>query len=37
MMEITFYFILNALFVLEISKFLSGLFGHIEKAPWLEI
>ena len=29
-----FYFILKALFILKIFKFLSGLSGHIEK--WLD-
>ena len=32
-----FYFILKALFVLKIFKFLSWLFGHVEKTAWLEI
>ena len=32
----TFYFILKALFVLEIFKFLSWLFGHLGIATWLE-
>ena len=31
-----FYFILKALFVLKIFKFLSWLFGHVEKTTWLE-
>ena len=31
-----FYFILKALFVLKIFKFLSWFFGHLEKATWLE-
>ena len=31
MMKNVFYFILKALFVLKIFKFLSGLFGHVEK------
>ena len=31
-----FYFILKALFVLKIFKFLSRLFGHIGKTAWLE-
>ena len=31
MMKNTFYFILKALFVLKIFKFLSLLFGHVEK------
>ena len=29
-------FILKALFVLKILKFLSWLFGHVEKTAWLE-
>ena len=32
-MEDAFYFILKALFVLKIFKFLSRLFGHVEKRP----
>ena len=36
MMEKTFYFILKALFVLQIPKFLSWLFGQVEKTPGLE-
>ena len=36
MMKNIFYFILKALFVLKIFKFLSWLFGHIEKTAWLE-
>ena len=36
MMKNDFYFILKALFVLKIFKFLSWLFGHIEKTAWLE-
>ena len=36
MMKNAFYFILNALFVLKIFKFLSWLFGHVEKMAWLE-
>ena len=35
-MRNTFYFILKALFVLKIFKFLSWLFGHVEKTTWLE-
>ena len=35
-MKNTFYFILKALFVLKIFKFLSWLFGHVEKTAWLE-
>ena len=31
MMKNAFYFILNALFVLKIFKFLSWLFRHVEK------
>ena len=31
MMKNVFYFILKALFVLKIFKFLSSLFGHVEK------
>ena len=31
MMKNTFYFILKALFVLKIFKFLSRLFGHVGK------
>ena len=31
MMENAFYFILKALFVLKILKFLSRLFGHVGK------
>ena len=30
-MENAFYFILKALFVLEIFKFLSSVFGHVEE------
>ena len=36
MMKNAFYFILKALFVLKIFKFLSWLFGHEGKKPWLE-
>ena len=36
MMKNTFYFILKALFVLKIFKFLSWLFAHVEKTAWLE-
>ena len=35
MMENAFYFILKALFALEIFKFLSRLFGHAEKNDWI--
>ena len=31
-----FYFILKAPFVLQIFKFLSWVFGHVEKSAWLE-
>ena len=31
-----FYFILKAIFVLKIFKFLLWLFSHAEKAVWLE-
>ena len=31
MMKNAFYFILKALFVLKILKFLSGHFGHVEE------
>ena len=34
--ENTFYFILKAIFVLKIFKFLSWLFGHVGKTAWLE-
>ena len=36
MMKNTFYFILKALLVLKIFKFLSWLFGHVGKMAWLE-
>ena len=36
MMKSAFYFILKALFVLKIFKFLSWLFGHVEKTAWLK-
>ena len=35
-MKNVFHFILKALFVLKIFKFLSWLFGHAEKTTWLE-
>ena len=35
MMKIAFYFILKALFVLKIFRFLSLPFGHVEKTAWL--
>ena len=37
LMENAFYFILKALFVFKIFKFLSRLFGHVGKMAWLEI
>ena len=36
LMKNAFYFILKVLFVLKIFKFLSRLFGHVEKTAWLE-
>ena len=36
MMKNVFYFILKALFVLKISKFLPRLFGHVGKTAWFE-
>ena len=36
MMKNVFYSILKAHFVLKIFKFLSGHFGHVENASWLE-
>ena len=36
MMKKAFYFTLKSLFVLKIFKFLSWLFGHVEKMAWLE-
>ena len=36
LMKNAFYFTLKALFVLKIFKFLSRLFGHLEKTAWLE-
>ena len=36
MMKNAFYFIIKALFVLKIFKFLSWLFGHVGKTAWLE-
>ena len=35
-MKIVFYFILKEFFVLKIFKFISWLFGHVEKTAWLE-
>ena len=37
MMKNAFYFILKALFVFKIFKFLSWHFGLVEKTIWLEI
>ena len=36
MMKNAFYFILKALFVVKIFKFLSRIFGHLGKTAWLE-
>ena len=36
MIKNAFYFILKASFVFKIFKFLSWLFGHVEKMDWLE-
>ena len=36
MMKNAFYFTLKALFVLKVFKFLSLLFGHVEKTVRLE-
>ena len=36
MMKNAIYFILKALFVRKIFKFLLWLFGHVEKPVWLE-
>ena len=35
-MKNAFYFILKALYVFKVFKFLTGLFGHDQKAAWLE-
>ena len=35
-MKNVFYLILKVDFVFKIFKFLSWLFGHVEKMPWLE-
>ena len=35
-MKNAFYFILKAFFVLKIFKFLSWVFGHVEKTAGLE-
>ena len=37
MMKNAFHFILKALFILKIFKFLSWLFGHVEKMAWLDV
>ena len=37
LMKDAFYFVLKALFVLKIFKFLSWLFGHVQKTVWFEI
>ena len=37
MTENAFYFTLKAFFVLKVFKYLSWLFGHVEKMDWLEI
>ena len=37
MMKNAFYFILRALSVLKIFKFLFWLFGYVEKTAWLEV
>ena len=37
MMKSDFYFILKALFVLTIFKFLSGIFGHEEKTAKIRL
>ena len=36
MMKNTFYFILKVLFILKLFKFLSWVFGHVEKTAWLD-
>ena len=36
MMKNVFYFVLEALFVLKVFKFLSWHFGHVRKTAWLE-
>ena len=36
MMKNAFYFILKALFVLKVFKFLSWFFGHVGKTTWSE-
>ena len=36
MMNNPFYFILKALFILKMFKFLSWHLGHVERTTWLE-
>ena len=36
MMKNAFYFVLKALFAVKLFKYLSELFGHIEKTAWLK-
>ena len=36
MMKNAFYFTLKSHFVLKIFKYLSWVFGHVEKTAWLE-
>ena len=36
MIKDTFYFILKAFFIIKIFKFLSLLFGLVEKMAWLK-
>ena len=36
LMESAFHFTLKAFFVLKMFKFLSWLFGHVEKMAWLK-
>ena len=36
LMKDAFYFVLKVLFVLKIFKFLSPLFGHVQKTVWFE-
>ena len=35
-MKNAFYFIVKAYFVLKIFKFLSWIFGHVEKTAWVD-
>ena len=35
-MKNIFYSIFKAIFILKLFKFLSWLFGHVEKTAWLE-